>query len=323
MLLSLQALLFFAFPAQSAIAQSNIEVDETQPQVAVWTAREVQHVYGLPEAKSKEKGSLTLSETALSFTGTPSHVVIPRRSIIAVSTGNQSVELWGMKGRVLRMVIPDGGGLAAAAFMHHQVNMLTVEFSDGRGGYHGAVFYLPADDAQRALESFSQMPAVPRELDTDACHDSFVYPHSVLVMAPSWDKAEVPAAYRALVYEHLLDRLKQVKGVDRVYRDGEAHKNDGCPQYTMQISVSGFRQGSQVKRAVMGPAGFFVGTTQITFDTTITDASGRVNERAQVKATVRGESESMTVATSVAKKLTKHYSAVLKKAGAPEFVRLQ
>lgn len=313
LLLSLHALFFMPNAAHAASAQLGDQADNTSSQIAVWTSREVQHLYGLPDVKPKDKGSLTISVSGLSFTGKTGSSVIPRRSVIAVSAGDQRVELWGMKGRILRMAIPNGGGLAAAAFMHHKVDMLTVEFSDLRGGYHGAVFILSSNDVDQALQSFSKMPVADRELQNNVCQDGFVYPHSVLVPAPNWDQEEVPAAYRVLVYEHLLDRLRQVKGVDRVYREGENNRGQGCPQYSMQLSISGFKQGSQVKRASMEPVGFFVGTTQMTFDTTITDASSRVNLREQVKASVRGESESMNVATGVAKKLAKQYSAVLKK----------
>jgi hypothetical protein len=106
-----------------------------------------------------------------------------------------------------------------------------------------------------------------------------------------------------------------VKGIDNVYRDGENNARQGCPEYTMQLSISGFKEGNQVKRAILGPAGFFVSTTQMTFDATVTDASGKVNMREQIKATVRGETESTNVATDVAKKLAKQYSAVLRSSG--------
>jgi hypothetical protein len=139
-----------------------------------------------------------------------------------------------------------------------------------------------------------------------------VKPGSVLVSAPTWDQIEVPAAYRALVYEHLIDRLQHLQGIGHVYRDGESDAEAGCPQYTVHISIAGFTQGSQVKRAVMGPVGMFVGTTQMTFDTTFTDASGRWNAQEQVKATVRGESESTNVADSVAKTLAKRYASAKK-----------
>jgi hypothetical protein len=205
--------------------------------------------------------------------------------------------------------------------------MLTVEFNDSRGGYHGAVFYLPANEAERALQSFAQMPPVPREDVKDVCHRRPVKTGSVLVSAPTWDQIQVPAAYRALVYEHLIDRLQRLEGIGHIYRDGESNAEAGCPQYTVHVSIAGFTQGSQVKRAVMGPVGMFVGTTQMTFDATFTDASGRWNTHEQVKAAVRGESESTNVADSVAKTIAKHYASAKKefekasKKGSTEFAR--
>jgi hypothetical protein len=58
----------------------------------------------------------------------------------------------------------------------------------------------------------------------------------------------------------------------------------------------------------------FVGTTQMKFDVTFTDASGKLNSSEQITATMRGESESTDVADRVAKSLAKHYAAVLKNA---------
>lgn len=277
---------------------------------ATWSLPKVQHAYGLPNIRANEQGTLSLDLDALTFTGKSGNTSVPRLSITAVNAGNERVELWGMKGRILRGMIPDGGGLAAAGFMHHKVGMLTVEFVDHDNGYHSAVFFLPADDAEHALASFSQMPMVPRELTGRGCPGAPIAPGSILVATPAWDQAEVPAAYRALVYERLISRLQAVKGIGHVYRDGEAGGRQGCPQYILRLSITGFRQGSQVKRAVMGPIGMFVGTTQMTFDATITDASGAVKATEQIKATVRGESENTNIADSVAKKLAKRYSAI-------------
>jgi hypothetical protein len=137
---------------------------------------------------------------------------------------------------------------------------------------------------------------------------------SVLVAAPSWEHTEVPAAYRALVYEHVVDRLRSTQGAGRVYRDGENNEQNVCPQYTIHISIATFKQGSQVKRAILGPIGMFAGTTQMTFDTTLNDASGSVDLHQQVKGTTRGETESTNVADGVAKSIAKQYASVLKEA---------
>jgi hypothetical protein len=300
-------------PALAATPKAVVNSNGDRPQSTVWKSSTVQHAYGLPHAKPNEKGTLTVSPDVLTFTSKSISTSIQRGSVIAVSAGDQRVELWGMKGRILRMTIPDGGGIAAAGFMHHRVDMLTVEFSDTKGGYHGAVFLLPANEAERALQSFAQMPIVSREVQVAVCQGKPIRSRSVLVSAPAWDRVQVPAAYRALVYEHLVDRLQHSSGVEHVYRDGENDGQSGCPQYTVHISITGFKQGSQVKRAVMGPAGMFVGTTQMTFDATFTDASGKLTTNQQIKATVRGESESMNIANSVAKSLAKHYSSAQKK----------
>jgi hypothetical protein len=303
-----------------ASAQEGAALSSGAPQIAAWTALKVQHAYGLPEAKPKEKGTLTVNSQGLTFTGKSSRYTMPWREITAVSTGSEKVEMWGTTGRIVRMAIPDGGGLAAASVMHHKVNQLTVEFHDPGVAYHGAVFYLPANDAARVLNAYSQLPAKPIDAARDlpavhaeqeavACRQPLP---GVLVAAPDWNHADVPAAYRALVYEHIVDRLQRVQGAVHVYREGELDQQHACPQYTISISIMNFKPGSQVERATMGPVGFFVGKTQMTFSATITDATGQLHVTEQLHAAVRGESESKNVADGVAKSLAKRYSATLK-----------
>jgi len=296
----------------SAASIQVVPQDHAVPAAIVWRSTSAQHVYGFPDVKPNNKGALTLSADALTFSGKSGNTSIPRSSLTAVSAGNQRVELWGMSGRILRMTIPDGGGLAAAAVMHHRVDMLTVEFNDGRGGNHAAVFFLPANEAERALENFALTPVPPRKVSEAVCRNAAVEPRSVLVPTPDWDHAEVPAAYRGLVYEHIIDRLRRTKEVGQVYRDGDGESYGGCPQYIVHISIATFKQGISVQRAFLGPVGMFVGTTQMKFDVTFTDASGKLNTREQITATMRGESENTNVADHVAKSLAKRYAAVLK-----------
>jgi hypothetical protein len=282
--------------------------------VGVWTSAKAEHVYGFPEIKPNKKGTLTLSADSLTFTGKSGNTSIPRSAVTAVSAGNERVEMWGMTGRIMRMTIPDGGGIAAAAFMHHRIDMLTVEFNDAHGGSHGAVFFLPANEAARALQSFALATVPVRATSKAACQGAAIDAKSVLVLAPIWDRAEVPAAYRSLVYEHVIDRLRRSKEVAHVYREGEPTELTGCPQYVVQISIASFKEGSSVKRAFMGPVGMFVGTTQMKFDVTFTDASGVMSSDEQIAATIRGESESTGVADHVAKNIAKHYAKALKNA---------
>jgi hypothetical protein len=279
----------------------------------LWQSTQAEHVYGFPEIKHNKKGTLTLNADALTFTAKSGNASVLRSSVTGVSVGDQQVELWGVTGKLLRMTIPDGGGNAAAAVMHHRVDILTVEFNDGRGGNRSAVFFLPANEAEHALQSFALAPAAHRQISDASCENAPIEPKSVLVSAPDWDNAEVPAAYRALVYEHVVDRLQHAKDVGHVYRDGKNDDHSPCPQYAVHISIVTFKQGSSVKRAALGSIGEFVGTTQMKFDVTITDASGKLNISKQITATMRGETEDTDVADQVAKTLAKHYVTVLSK----------
>jgi hypothetical protein len=294
-----------------ASAQTNAPVKSDA--ASSWSAPAAKHVYGFPDTKAGKQGVLVLSADALTFTNKSSNSSIPRNSILAVSDGSDRVEMWGTTGQLVRMVIPDGGGLAAAAVMHRRVGMLTVDFVDGRGGTHSAVFNMPPAQADAALAKFSEtpLPAQPTTVK-NSCVDIAANPGSVLVDAPNWEHADVPTAYRALVYEHVVNRLQRVKGVSHVYRDGEVPLDGSCPAYTIKISVQAFRQGNQIERAALGPVGMFVGTTQVSFDFKLTDASGHLNQSEQVKAAIRMQSESTEVAGKFAKTLAKHYVASLK-----------
>jgi hypothetical protein len=213
-----------------------------------------------------------------------------------------------MKGRLMRMAVPYGGGAAFATFMHHQRDMLTVEFVDSRGGYHGSVFFLPGNEAEEALRVIKPSAVAPHSVDAHdvsraPCALAAVKANSILVKRPEFGQTDLPAAYRVLVYEHVIERLRKVPGIE-VYRDGD----EKCSQYTMQLSMTAFKPGSQVKRASMGPVGLFVGTTQMTVNLEVTDAKGTTVLRDPIDATQRGESESMNVIDTIAKQVVKKWT---------------
>jgi hypothetical protein len=277
-----------------------------------WISTNAIHVLGMPDVKAKEHGTLSINSQRLTFTSKSASAAIDLPSIVAISAGNERVELWGMKGRLLRMAIPDGGGIALATVMHHRRDMLTVEFVDRQGGYHGSVFYLPANEAEAALHNITPTPVAPHEVVAAACSTLSAKPNSILVKQPSFQQpagAQIsfPPAYRVLAYEHIVDRLRQTPGTE-VRRDAVADGRDNCAQYTMHLSFTAFKPGNQVMRASMGPVGFFVGVTQISLDLEIIDDKGATVLHEQVKATQRGESESMNVIDALAKQVVKKWT---------------
>jgi hypothetical protein len=257
----------------------------------------------MPHVKAKENGSLTITPEQFTFTDKSGSSTIDLSSIVALSAGNERVELWGMKGRLMRMAVPYGGGAAFATFMHHQRDMLTVEFVDSQGGYHGSVFYLPGNEAQEALRAITPSGVESHDLSNPPCSLPDLRANSIQVNRPAFEETDVPAAYRVLVYEHVIERLQKVPGTE-VRRDGQ----ENCSQYTMQLSMTAFKPGSQVKRASMGPVGFFVSTTQMTLDLEISDARGATVLRDQIHATQRGESESINVIDKMAQQVVKKWA---------------
>ncbi len=276
-----------------------------------WSSKHAIHVLGMPDVKAKESGTLTITPQQLKFTGRSAHSTIDLPSIVALSAGNERVELWGVKGRLMRMAVPYGGGAAFATFMHHQRDMLTVEFVDSVGRYHGAVFYLPGNEAEQALHTITPRADLRRDVSNAPCSTARVDPNSILVKQPASGQIDFPVAYRVLMYEHIVERLRQVPGTE-VDRDGVTDGRENCSQYTMRLSTTAFKPGSQVKRASMGPVGFFVGTTQITLDVEITDGKGTTLLHEQIKATQRGESESMNVIDTLAKQVVKKWTKAQK-----------
>lgn len=285
---------------------------QAAPARSKWSAANAEHIYGLPEIKAHKKGMLALTADDLTFTGKVGTTSIARNKITAVSAGNQRVEMWGMTGRIMRMVIPDHGGLAVAAVAHHRIDMLTVEFTDAKGGTHSAVFFLGANKAAQALESFALAPKVAHAAAVVGCDDASTEPGSLLIATPDWEGAQVPVVYQGLVYEHLAERFRKAKNVTKVYREGESLPAGLCPQYVVHLSITGFKEGSSVKRSMLGPIGMFVGTTQMVFDAELSDRNGKIAIKEQVKTTIRGENESTNVADHVAKTLVKKYEKAVK-----------
>jgi hypothetical protein len=274
---------------------------------SLWSSAHATHVLGMPDARPRDTGTLTITPQHLAFDGNTSTSTIAMSSVIALSAGNERVELWGLPGRLMRMAIPDGGGIALATVMHHRRDLLTVEFVDNQGGYHGSVFYLPGNEAEQALHSITPLSNPRREVHSASCSSENPRPYSIEVKSPVAGLSEIPAAYRALVYEHIIDRMHQLSGTE-VHRDGVTEGPAACAQYTMHLTTTAFKAGSQVKRASLGPVGFFVGVTQISIDIDVTDAKGATVFHDQLKASQRGESESVNVIDNLAKQVVKRWA---------------
>jgi hypothetical protein len=107
----------------------------------------VKSVIGLENIKPGTTGKLTSLPTGLEFSTGKTKADIATSSIQDVFTGQESrQDVSGMGGTLVEAAIPYGGGRFVSLFSH-KVDVLTVEYVDSNGGFHGAIFVLSAGKA--------------------------------------------------------------------------------------------------------------------------------------------------------------------------------
>lgn len=112
---------------------------------------DVQCVIGLEGVKNGSKGTISVQGGALHFDqdNKKSEIGIP--AIQDIYLGNESRQDISGKAAIVKMGIPYGGGRLLSLFSH-KVEVMTVEYADSNGGFHGAIFVLPPGHAT-ALKS--------------------------------------------------------------------------------------------------------------------------------------------------------------------------
>lgn len=107
---------------------------------------DVKCVIGLENIKTNAKGTLSIQGSALRFEKDKEKAEIPIASIQDIFLGNESRQNITGAGKVVTMAIPYGGGRLLSLFSH-KVEVMTVDYTDSNGGFHGAVFVLPPGQA--------------------------------------------------------------------------------------------------------------------------------------------------------------------------------
>ena len=131
----------------------------------------VKCVIGCENIKTDAKGTLSVLPAGLEFATKKNKADITTASITDIFTGNESRQDITGAEKVVSMGIPYGGGRILSLFSH-EVEVLTVEYVDSNGGFHGAIFVLPAGKAtsmknqlvaQGAKVSTHVQPQAPEE----------------------------------------------------------------------------------------------------------------------------------------------------------------
>lgn len=133
------AVLFLsAWPASSVFAQQAAPDGPASFKVV--------HVIGLEGIKTGEKGRVTVSKAGLEFVKGPTKSDLSMAWIQDVLTGKDSQRMvGGTLGEISRLG-PYGSGTFLSLF-RSDIDMLTIEYRDGNGALHGAIFTLPQGQA--------------------------------------------------------------------------------------------------------------------------------------------------------------------------------
>ena len=232
-----------AMVAQLALAMADPQAatrgDAGEHVSTQWSVRGARHLIGLPEVKPSAVGQLWVTKEGVRFESESGEAFVESARILKVSIGDERLLKGGALGRFLRSGIPAGGGLgltfagighvftlipptvglAASLVTQGSADIVTVEFLDRDDGYHGAVFTMPRHAAEE-LPSDILSAKGPARVDSreESCGGISAHPTSLTVLPIEAEGSEVPAEYRVLVYERLLEGLGTTRDQWRVHR---------------------------------------------------------------------------------------------------------
>jgi hypothetical protein len=120
----------------------------------------VKLVIGGDTVKNNSEGTLSVPGSLL-FATDKTKLEIAATSIQDISTNEDSRQDITGPAHYATMAIPYGGGRVLSLFSH-QVDVLTVEYTDAAGGYHGTVFVLPQGQAAKFKKQLVMLGAKAR-----------------------------------------------------------------------------------------------------------------------------------------------------------------
>jgi hypothetical protein len=78
-----------------------------------------------------------------------------------------------------------------------------------------------------------------------------------------------------------------------------------CPELVIRVKLTAFNKGNAVLRAATGPVGVFVGVTSLQVHLELSDPMGKKLAGKDLRASERGDSDSLDVADEIAKSVAK------------------
>ncbi len=92
---------------------------------------------------------------------------------------------------------------------------------------------------------------------------------------------------------------------------GDPNDLAGCDQWKLAMTIEAFRKGNAAERALIGPLGQFVGTTNLRCRVVLSNGRGDSLLDEEVKAVIRGDRESLDLGVEVSKLVTRKIRRVV------------
>jgi hypothetical protein len=114
----------------------------------------VSHVLGFESIANNAQGKLSTQDSTLQFQngdGTATaHISIG--SIQDIILGEQDKEIGGTPMMLGKAAVPYAGGRVISLFAHKKYDIVTLEYVDSNGGFHGAIFQLNKGRGQTLMD---------------------------------------------------------------------------------------------------------------------------------------------------------------------------
>ena len=103
----------------------------------------VTHLLGLPNTKSSCNGTLSIQDNLLQFHQEgKAWTQVSMASVRNLFLSEESKQVGGLPMKIGKAAAPYGTGRVVSLFAHEKYDILTLEYVDGDGGVHGAIFQL-------------------------------------------------------------------------------------------------------------------------------------------------------------------------------------
>jgi len=294
---ALLALSVASFHSQAQAAQSSqLEIADAT-ETATYP---VTQIAGLSGATANLKGDLSLSQNELRFTSAGFHVEIPVSHIEAISIGDERVETGGGAGLILRLAAPPLG-----AVTQKSIDLLTIEYRDETGGYHGTVLAASEQAAERLEGQLSSRITPADEALTPPCRNDAANPMAVVLEPIAVSDRQLPAEYRALLYERLVAKIRKDAPSISLVRAGDHSSGPGCAGMTLKLTVTSFKKGNRAVRSSTGPIGFLTANTSLSVHIDLKDNSEHTLLSTGAGSSNRIDRESLDTTSMIASKVSK------------------